>query len=107
MAYVRQYWLLDLVRAVIGSLISIGFAWAIASFLPLYELAADAGETRRLPVAYGVAWLGIVMSLAYPAMLMLAALRARGPIGWMPLVAVPLLVGSWVAGFLVAIVVSG
>lgn len=107
MTWDRAHRLLDLVRAIFGSLISIGFAWTTAAFVPLYELVADVGEMRRLSVAYGVAWAGIAMSLAYTAMLLLTAVRARRPIGWTPLVALPLLAGAWVAGFLVAIVVSG
>jgi hypothetical protein len=107
MAWDRGHWSLDLARAVIGSSISVGFAYVIACFVPLYELAADERDTNRLPVAYLVAWAGIVMSLAYTVILLSQALWTRRSIGWTPLVAVPLLIGSWVAGFLVAIVVSG
>ncbi|MEV6431342.1 hypothetical protein [Nocardia sp. NPDC051463] len=107
MAWNRRHRLLNPARAVIGSLISIGFAWTTAAFVPLYEIVADADEMRRLSVAYGVAWTGIALSLVCTALLLLTALRARRPIGWTPLVALPLLAGAWVAGFLVAIAVSG
>jgi hypothetical protein len=107
MAWDRRHRLLDLVRAALGSAVTIGCCWLVASFLPLYDIAARGHDTRYLPVAYGVAWVGIAVSLGVVVMLSLEALRQRRPIGWTPLVAVPLLVGSWVAGFLVAIVVAG
>ncbi|MEU7139743.1 hypothetical protein ABZ942_09875 [Nocardia sp. NPDC046473] len=110
MAWERPQRLPDLVRAVLGSLITVAFAWFIASFVPLYEVVAhddaDGGAWRYLPVAQVVGWGGIVGSVIWAVTVMVRKVRARRPIGWTPLIAVPLIIESWVAGLLIAVVLA-
>ncbi|MFI6042160.1 hypothetical protein ACIA8C_11030 [Nocardia sp. NPDC051321] len=98
----------DLLRAVFGSLITVGFAWFAASFVPLYEVVArdddDGRAWRYLSVAQVVGWGGIVASVIWAGWLMVRKAGTRRPIGWTPLLAVPLIVEAWVAGFLIALV---
>ncbi|WP_159080091.1 hypothetical protein [Nocardia suismassiliense] len=98
----------DLVRAVAGSLVAVGCAWVVASFVSLYEVVAgddqDGRAWRYLAVAQVVGWGGIVASLLWAVVLMVRKVRDRRPIGWTPLIAVPLILESWVAGFLIALV---
>ncbi|WP_378735006.1 hypothetical protein [Nocardia brasiliensis] len=93
----------NLARAVLGSLIAIVFAWFAASFVTLYELVARA---RHLAVAQTLAWTGIAASLIWAVVLMVGKLRNRTPIAWTPLIAVPLIIESWLVGFLIALVLA-
>lgn len=95
-------------RAGVGSLITVGFAWFVASFVPMYEVVArDGGRVwRYLAVAEVVGWVGIGASVVWAVALMVRKVRAGRPIGWTPLIAVPLIVESWVAGFLIALVLA-
>ncbi|WP_433196769.1 hypothetical protein ACQP1G_45180 [Nocardia sp. CA-107356] len=96
------------VRAVLGSVIAIGFAWLVASFVPLYELlgrgADPAGGVRYLPVAYCVAWVGIALSVVAVGIMVVEKIRYRRRVAWVPLLAVPLVAESWLLGFLLAVV---
>lgn len=98
----------SIVAAVLGSVIALGFGWLVAIFVPLYEfLGRDAdpgGGVRYLPVAYGIAWVGIVFSLVAVCVMVVEKVRARRRIAWTPLMAVPLIAESWLLGFLVAVV---
>ncbi|MFF3221594.1 hypothetical protein ACFYV7_02260 [Nocardia suismassiliense] len=98
----------DLVRPVVGSLVAVGCAWVVASFVPLYEVVAgddeDGRAWRYLAVAQVVGWGGIAASVLWVVVLMVRKVRDRRPIGWTPLIAVPLIIESWVAGFLIALV---
>lgn len=98
----------SLLRAVVGSLITAAFAWFVGSFVPLYEVIArddaDGRAWRYLSVAQVIGWGGIAGSVIWAAWLMVRKARARRPIGWTPLIAVPLIIESWVAGFLIALV---
>lgn len=100
----------NLVRAVIGSLITVVFAWFIASFVPLYEVVArrdtDGGAWRYLSIAQVVGWGGIAGSVIWAVTVMVRKARARRPIAWTPLIAVPLIIESWVVGFLIALVLA-
>ncbi|MET7771283.1 hypothetical protein [Nocardia sp. NPDC005366] len=79
----------------------------ILAAIPVYDAVerAPGGSARYLPLAYVVAWSGVVFSAVVAVERVLARVRARRPIGWAPIVAVPLLVESWLAGLLVALVV--
>ena len=98
----------SIVAAVLGSVIALGFGWLVAIFVPLYELLGrdtdPGGGVRYLPVAYGIAWVGIVFSLVAVGVMVVEKVRARRRIAWTPLVAVPLIAESWLLGFLVAVV---
>lgn len=100
--------LTDFLRAALGSVIAVGFGWLIASFVPLYEmLARDADGSRCVgysPWAQVVAWTGIVASVIAAAVSMVEKVRDGRPIAWTPLVAVPLIVESWLIGFVIAMV---
>ncbi|WP_433660544.1 hypothetical protein ACQPW1_47795 [Nocardia sp. CA-128927] len=110
MAWERRDGLPNLLRAVFGSLITVAFAWFIASFVPLYEIVArddeDGGAWRYLSIAQVIGWGGIAASVIWAAWLMVTKARARRPIAWTPLIAVPLIIESWVAGFLIALVLA-
>lgn len=100
----------NLVRTVFGSLITVAFAWFIASFVPVYEVVAhedaDGGAWRYLSIAQVVGWGGIAGSVIWAVTVMVRKARAHRPIAWTPLIAVPLIIESWVAGFLVAVVLA-
>ncbi|MFI9405416.1 hypothetical protein [Nocardia sp. NPDC052316] len=108
MAWEPRNGVADLARAVAGSLVTVGCAWVVASFVPLYEVVARDDEDglawRHLAVAQVIGWGGIVASVLWVIVLMARKARDRRPIGWTPLIAVPLIIESWVAGFLTALV---
>ncbi|MFE9579395.1 hypothetical protein ACFYO1_23620 [Nocardia sp. NPDC006044] len=108
MAWEQPERLPDLVRVAFGSVVTVGFAWLMASFVPLYEVVArgdaDGRAWRYLPVAQVVGWGGIAASVIWAAWLMVRKVRNRRSVGWTSLIAVPLIIESWVAGFLVALV---
>ncbi|MFI7001207.1 hypothetical protein [Nocardia sp. NPDC050175] len=108
MAWERPERLPDLVRAGLGSLITVAFAWFVGSFVPLYEVVArddeDGRAWRYLSVAQVIGWGGIAASVIWAGWLMVRKARARRQIGWTPLIAVPLIIESWVVGFLIALV---
>ncbi|WP_433577304.1 hypothetical protein [Nocardia brasiliensis] len=101
-------WGTDIARAVLGSVFVIGFAWVVAAFVSVYDVVAwedaDGGARRYLAVAQFVAFAGIVGAVLWAVLLMVGKVRARRPVGWTPVVAVPVIIGAWVAGLLVAIV---
>ncbi len=100
--------LANVVRVVLGSVLAVGFGWLVAGFVPLYELlgrdADPDGGVRYLPVAYCVAWVGIALSIIAVGIMVVGKIRYRRRIAWTPLVAVPLIVESWLLGFLTAVV---
>ncbi|MFX0574254.1 hypothetical protein [Nocardia nepalensis] len=104
----RERRVANIVRAMLGSVIAVGFGWVVASFVPLYEfLGRDAdpgGGVRYLPVAYCVAWIGIALSVVAAGIMVVEKIRNRRRIAWTPLVALPLIAESWLLGFLVAVV---
>ncbi|MET8773905.1 hypothetical protein ABZV58_02655 [Nocardia sp. NPDC004654] len=95
----------DLVRAALATLIALGVGWAAALLVPLYDFLVDE-EQRYLPVAYALAWTGIAAAGTAAAAMVVSKLRSSRPIGWAPLVAVPLVVESGLLGCLVALVVG-
>ncbi|PXX65523.1 hypothetical protein DFR70_104588 [Nocardia tenerifensis] len=98
-----------MLRAVVGSLLTIAVALFIASFVSVYEVVARDGDGpgwRYVPVAQVIGWTGIAASVLWAAWLMVTKARSRRPIAWTPLIAVPLIVESWVGGFLIAVVLS-
>ncbi|MBF6296190.1 hypothetical protein IU459_01370 [Nocardia amamiensis] len=98
----------DFLRVALGSVIVVGFGWFMASFVPLYEVLARDGRDGRgveyLPWAQVIAWTGIVASVLAAVVSVLEKVRRRRPIAWTPLIAVPLILESWLVGFLIAIV---
>ncbi len=98
--------LADLTRAVLATVLALGFGWAAALLIPLYEFLGEDGGSSYLPVAYGIAWTGIVAAGVVAAMLVVSKVRTRRTIGWTPLVAVPLIIESWLLGCLVALVLG-
>ncbi|NEW38532.1 hypothetical protein GV794_23600 [Nocardia cyriacigeorgica] len=99
--------LLDLARAVPATLIASGFAWVAVHLLDWYELAGRTStRTHDLTAAYSVAAVGFALATAAVAATVLGAVKGRRPIGWAPLVGVPLFAGVWVCGFLVAILTA-
>ncbi|MEV0340954.1 hypothetical protein AB0H49_18205 [Nocardia sp. NPDC050713] len=95
----------DLIRPALATLIALGVGWAAALLVPLYDFLVDE-EQRYLPVAYALAWTGIAAAGVATAAMVVSKLRTRRPIGWTPLVAVPLAIESWLLGCLVALVVG-
>ncbi|MGK8521175.1 hypothetical protein ACRS6B_06260 [Nocardia asteroides] len=98
----------DALRVVVGSAVVFGFALVTASFVPLYDLlerdGRDGSGAGYLPWAQVIAWTGIVASVLAAAFSTLEKVRDRKPIGWTPFIAVPLILESWLVGFLIAIV---
>ncbi|MEV0028928.1 hypothetical protein [Nocardia sp. NPDC050793] len=100
--------LADLMRAGLAALLALGFGWTAAVLVPLYEFLVEDGQpgSRYLPVAYGIAWTGIAGAGVAAAVLVVSKLRTRSAIGWTPLVAIPLIIESWLLGCLVALVLG-
>ncbi|MFE3227477.1 hypothetical protein [Nocardia sp. NPDC059228] len=82
-----------------------GSAWVLAGFVPEYRALAGSGDdTRFLPLAFAVAWLGIGPTLLLVPLWTLRAVRLRQRAWSTALVAFPLLAESWVLGLLAAVV---
>ncbi|MFE7745884.1 hypothetical protein [Nocardia sp. NPDC057455] len=98
----------DALRVALGSVIVLGFGWLMASFVPLYDVLARDGRDGRmvgyLPWAQVVAWAGIVASVLAAVFSVLEKVRDGRPIAWTPLIAIPLILESWVLGFLIAVI---
>lgn len=98
----------DALRVALGTVIVLGFGWLIASFVPLYDVLARDGRDGRgvgyLPWAQVVAWAGIAASVLAAVISVVEKVRDRRPIAWTPLIAVPLILESWLIGFLIAVV---
>ena len=86
----------NIARAVLGSVFVIGFGWMVGSFVRVYDvLARDAmSGVEYLPLARVIAWIGIVGSVLWAAVLSWERIRDYRPIGWTPLIAVPLIVAA-------------
>ncbi|WP_157554292.1 hypothetical protein [Nocardia crassostreae] len=96
---------MDLVVAGVIYLGACAAAWVLAAFVPEYQgLVREAGEERYLPIAYVIAWVGIVVTVMGVPVWMLRAVRLGQRAWTTALVAFPLLAGSWVLGLLAAIV---
>ncbi|WP_280257473.1 hypothetical protein [Nocardia abscessus] len=99
----------DALRVALGSVIVLGFGWLMASFVPLYEVLAREGRDGRgveyLPWAQVIAWTGIAASVLAAVAAVLEKVRDKRPIAWTPLIAVPLILESWLVGFLIAVVI--
>ncbi|MEU7766981.1 hypothetical protein AB0B25_17865 [Nocardia sp. NPDC049190] len=110
MAWHPRQRLVDVLRAAFGSVIALGFGWLIASFVPLYDvLARDVGDATGvgyLAWARVIAWAGIAASVIAAVVSVLAKVRDGRPIAWTPLLAVPLIIESWLVGFLIALVLG-
>ncbi|WP_431968464.1 hypothetical protein [Nocardia sp. bgisy134] len=98
----------DLTRAGLATFVALGIGWSAVILVPLYEFLVADGQrgSRYLPVAYGLAWTGIAAAVVVAAVLVVSKLRMRRAIGWTPLVAVPLIIESWLLGCLVALVLG-
>lgn len=98
----------NLLRTLLGSVIAAGFALFAGSLVSLYEFLgrdSDSGnDVHDLSVAYGIAWVGITFSLVAVVLMMIGKLRTHRPIAWTPILAVPLIAGSWILGALAALV---
>ncbi|MEU2037979.1 hypothetical protein [Nocardia niwae] len=98
----------DCLRVALGTVIVLGFGWLMASFVPLYDVLARDGRDGRgvgyLPWAQVVAWAGIAASVLAAVISVLDKVRDGRPIAWTPLIAVPLILESWLVGFLIAVV---
>ncbi|BDT93480.1 MULTISPECIES: hypothetical protein [Nocardia] len=98
----------DALRVALGTVIVLGFGWLMASFVPLYDVLARDGRDGRgvgyLPWAQVVAWAGIAASVLAAIISVIEKVRDRRPIAWTPLIAVPLILESWLIGFLIAVV---
>src|SRR6266567_1601224 len=86
-----------------------GLGWAVGHFGLRFDLLVTGrgpGSARYLPWAYAVAWLGISASLSMVGKWMVEAiLRRRSP--WpFAILAIPLIVESWLVGFAVALAVT-
>ncbi|WP_280468863.1 hypothetical protein [Nocardia cyriacigeorgica] len=94
----------DLARAIPATLIAAGFGWVAVHLLDWYQLTGrDLARPHDLTAAYVVAATGFVLAVGAVVATLVGAIRARRVIGWAPLIGVPLFVGAWVCGFLVAI----
>ncbi|MEU1547556.1 hypothetical protein [Nocardia sp. NPDC005745] len=94
----------DALRVALGSVIVLGFGWLMASFVPLYDVIARDGHGGGfLPWAQVIAWTGIVASVLAAGFSVLEKVRDGRPIVWTPLIAIPLILESWLVGFLIAL----
>ncbi|MEV0711163.1 MULTISPECIES: hypothetical protein [Nocardia] len=102
----RRGGLSDIARVAAASVLVFVVGGLVLVAVSVYEVVEreTGGGARYLPLAYVVAWAGIVFSAVVAVERVVARIRARRPIGWAPIVAVPLLVESWLAGLLVAMV---
>lgn len=98
----------DALRVAAGSVVVLGFGWLMAAFVPLYEVllrdGQQGGGAGYLPWAQVVAWTGIAASVLAAVVSALEKVRDRRPIAWTPLIAVPLILESWLVGFLIAVI---
>lgn len=94
----------DLIATVVIYAGACGVAVMGIELVTLYDLAVrESGDRRYLPLAYAVAWVGIVLSLMVVALWVVRAFRWGQRMWSVALVAYPLIAGSWVLGFLIAI----
>lgn len=99
--------ILDLARAIPATLITAGTGWATIQLLKWYELTGrESARQHNLTAAYAIAAMGFVLTVGMVAVTIVDAVRSRRPIGWAPLIGAPLFAGTWVCGFLVAIVTA-
>ncbi|MBL1073084.1 hypothetical protein JK358_01615 [Nocardia sp. 2] len=96
---------LDLVLAALVYVLACGTAWFVALIVPEYEfLVSDRGGSSYLPLAFTVAWFGLIATLMFIPLWTLHAIRL-GQRAWpTTLLAFPLIALSWVAGLLIAMV---
>ncbi|MCP9622159.1 hypothetical protein FOH10_32420 [Nocardia otitidiscaviarum] len=93
----------------LATVVIYALACATAAFaaktVPVYEIATrESGDTRYLPLAYAVAWFGIATSLMLVALWIARAIRWKLRAWTLALVAFPLIAGSWILGFLIAVI---
>ncbi|MFE3441539.1 hypothetical protein ACFXNW_00750 [Nocardia sp. NPDC059180] len=99
--------LLDLARAVPATLIAAGFGWVAVHLLDWYELSGrESVRPHDLTAAYAVAAVGFALAIGAVVAVLVGAVRGRRPIGWAPLIGVPLFAGAWVGGLLVAVLTA-
>ncbi|MFE3191353.1 hypothetical protein ACFXHA_20245 [Nocardia sp. NPDC059240] len=80
-------------------------AWTVAGFVPDYRgLFPATVDTRYLPLADAVAWLGIAVAMLLVLLWTIRAVSQRQRAWTTALLAFPLLVEAWVLGLLTAIV---
>ncbi|MEV6770708.1 hypothetical protein AB0N05_19000 [Nocardia sp. NPDC051030] len=95
----------DVVAAVLVFGLTCGLAWVVAGFVPGYDaVARENGNTRYLPLAYAVAWVGIVAAVIMVPLWIVRAVRLRQRAWPTALLLIPMLAGAWVLGLLVAVV---
>ncbi|WP_040784853.1 hypothetical protein [Nocardia pneumoniae] len=99
---------IDALRVALGSVVVLGFGWVMACFVPLYEVllrdGQQGGGVGYLWWAQVVGWTGIAASVLAAVVSALDKVRDRRPIAWTPLIAVPLILESWLVGFLIAVI---
>ncbi|APA94548.1 hypothetical protein [Nocardia seriolae] len=95
----------DFVATVLIYTVACLAAWTLAGLVPDYRtLFPPDADTRYLPLAYAVAWLGIGLTLLIIPLWMIHAIRLRRRAWTTAIVAFPLLAEAWVLGLLTAIV---
>ncbi|AYF76042.1 hypothetical protein D7D52_21850 [Nocardia yunnanensis] len=95
----------DFVATVVIYVGAAAWAWAVAGFVPEYRrLASDSADTRYLPLAEAVAWLGIALTVVLVPLWTARAVRLRQRVWTTALLAFPLLAEAWILGLLAAIV---
>lgn len=99
----RRGGLSDAVRVALSTLLVISFGIFVVALIPVYDLL-DPDSDSSLLIAYAVACLGVILAVVLAIERVLGRVRARRAIGWAPMVALPVLAESWLAGLLVALV---
>ncbi|WP_054815321.1 hypothetical protein [Nocardia arizonensis] len=94
---------LEILRVAVASLLAVSAGIFVVTLIPLYELLDRDGDASMI-VAYAIACLGVIVSVVVAVERVLSRVRARRPVGWAPLVAVPVLAESYLAGLLAALV---
>ncbi|GAB2523414.1 hypothetical protein [Nocardia heshunensis] len=95
----------DFVATVVIYLGACASAWTVAGLVPDYRgLFPATADTRYLPLADAVAWLGIALTMLLVLLWTIRAIALRQRAWTTALVAFPLLVEAWGLGLLTAIV---
>ncbi|MGW4246338.1 hypothetical protein [Nocardia sp. NPDC004722] len=96
----------DFLATVVIYAVACAAAWTVAGFIPAYRtLFPPTANTRYLPLADAVAWLGIALTMLLVLLWTIRAISQHQRAWTTALVAFPLLAESWLLGLLTAIVV--
>ncbi|MGW4364730.1 hypothetical protein ACWEKT_03710 [Nocardia takedensis] len=102
----RRGGLLEILRVTLGCLLALSFGIFVFNLIPIYEQVDRDGDSSFV-LAYAVATVGVIAAAVVALGRMVGRVRAGLPVGWAPLVAVPILACTWVLGLLIALAIEG